>query len=98
VFTLENMRNLVNAQPFIPFRLYLSDGGSVDVRSREQVFLLRQYAIIGLLDPQEADQIADRYMTVWYLHVTRTEMLGAGPPPFPPPPGGPAETPSPVRT
>jgi hypothetical protein len=95
MFTLDHMRSLLESQPFIPFRLYLSDGGSIDVRSREQVFVLRYYAIIGMLDPQTTDQVWDRYTRVWYMHVTRVEMLAAGPPPSMPP-AGPAGTPSPV--
>jgi hypothetical protein len=96
MFTLDGFRALLDRQPFIPFRLYLGDGGSVEVRSREQVFLLRQYAIIGLLDPQATDSIADRYATVWYMHVTRAEMLSPGTPPLPLP-AGPSEAPSPAR-
>jgi hypothetical protein len=96
MFTLDSFRTLLDRRPFIPFRLYLSDGGTVEVRSREQVFLLRHYAIIGLLDPQATDSIADRYATVWYMHVTRAEMLSPGAPPLPPP-DGPSEAPSPAR-
>jgi hypothetical protein len=36
----------------------------------------------------------DRWTVVWYMHVTRTEMLGPGPPPLAPPPG-PADSPTP---
>jgi hypothetical protein len=95
MFTLNDLRALLNAQPFIPFRLWMSDGGSVEVKSREQVMPLRHFALVGLLDPKARDTAFDRYMTVWYLHVTRHEMLGPGTPPFASP-AGPAETPSPT--
>src|SRR6266702_2473460 len=93
--TLDDMRALLNARPFLPFRLYLSDGGTVDVRSQEVVMPGRRFALIGLLDPDATDTAFDRYMTVWYLHVTRHEMLSAGPPPFGAPPPGSAESPTP---
>jgi hypothetical protein len=95
MLTLDDLRSLLNTRPFVPFRLWLSDGGSVDVRSQEQVMPLRRFALVGLLDPQATDSSFDRYMTVWYLHVTRHEMLNPGVPPFSPL-NGPAETPSPA--
>jgi hypothetical protein len=97
VFTVANMRTLLGAQPFIPFRLHLSDGGKIDVPSRELVFPWRFYAIVGLLDPQASDLVWDRYASIWYMHITRVEMLGAGPPPLTPP-AGPSESPSPALT
>ena len=95
MFNLEAMRSLVDARPFVPFRLWLSDGGHVDVPTREVVILGRHFAVIGLLDPQASDTAIDRYTTLWYLHVTRQEMLTAGQPPFSRP-SGPSETPSPA--
>jgi hypothetical protein len=88
MFTLDDLRALLNAQPFVPFRLWLSDGGSVDVRSRELVFPGRRFAIIGLLEDNATDSVYDRYTTVWYLHVARHEMLNPGIPPFTPPSPG----------
>ncbi len=95
MFTLDHFRALLNARPFVPFRLHTSDGTSVDIRSPEQVLLLRQLAVIALLDPQAADMVGNRFMVVWYLHVSKVEMLGPGTPPFAAP-GGSAETPSPA--
>jgi hypothetical protein len=97
MFTRENMQAPLGNRPFVPFRLYLSDGGTVDVRSPEQVVVLRHYAFVGLLDPNAADSVLDRWMFVWYLHVARVEMLGPGPVP-PSPPAGPAGSPTPART
>jgi hypothetical protein len=97
LFTAADLRSLLNARPFVPFRLLLSDGGAVEVRSQEVVVVGRRFALVGLLDPDATDTLVDRWTVVWYMHVTRTEMLGAGPPPLTPP-SGPAEssTPSPA--
>jgi hypothetical protein len=96
MFTLADMHALLSVRPFVPFRLWLSDGGQVDVRSPELVMAGNRFALIGLLDPAAQDTSFDRYMTVWYMHVTRREMLSAGAPPLTPPPG--PESPSPATT
>jgi hypothetical protein len=95
MFTHSDMRALLQARPFVPFRLWLSDGGFVDVRSPEVVIIGKRFAVVGLLDADARDTVFDRYVTVWYLHVTRHEMLQAGTPPFSAPPGQ-TETPIPA--
>jgi hypothetical protein len=78
MFTWNNMQALLSVRPFVPFRLWLSDGGHINVRSPEQVLPLRQYALVGLLDPNAIDEPFDRHMLVWYMHVTRCEALVPG--------------------
>ena len=95
MFTLGDMRALLQARPFVPFRLWLRDGGHVDVRSSELVMAGKRFALVGLLDPDARDTAFDRYVTVWYLHVVRHEMLQPGAPPFSSPPGQ-SETPIPA--
>jgi hypothetical protein len=95
MFTLSDMRALLQARPFVPFRLWLSDGGFVDVRSPEVVLPGKRFALVGLLDADATDTVFDRYATVWYLHVVRHEMLKPGMPPFSTPPGQ-SETPIPA--
>lgn len=97
MFTLENLRSLLRAKPFVPFRLLRSDGGSVDVPTPEVAFPGRQMAVIGLLDPNTNDTAWDNFVILWYMHVTGVEMLGPGFPPLSPPPAGPSESPAPVR-
>ena len=95
MFTLDDLRTMLSAQPFVPFRLRLADGGHVDVPRRELVVPGRRFAVIGLLDPKAPDKAFDRFVTGLYLHVTRHEMLSAGAPPFSPPSGS-SEAPSPT--
>ena len=78
MFNLAAIESLLSAKPFVPFRIWLSDGGHVDVLSREVVIVGRQFAVIGLLDPNTTGIAVDRYTTVWYLHITRHEMLAPG--------------------
>ncbi|HTU90739.1 MAG TPA: hypothetical protein VMF69_11740 [Gemmataceae bacterium] len=97
MFTLDDLRNLLNVRPFVAFRLHLSEGESVDVRSKEVVLPGRRFAVIGLLDPNATDTAFDRWTVVWYMLITRVEMLGASPPPFSPP-SGPTESLVPAPT
>jgi len=96
MFTAADLQELVSARPFAPFRLLLSDGGAVDVRSPEVVLVGRRFGVVGLLDPDATDTLIDRWTTVWYLHVARVEMLVPGAPPFSPPASAGPSTPAPV--
>jgi hypothetical protein len=95
MFTSDDLRNLLRTQPFTPFRLLMSNGGKVVVRTPEVVLPGRRCAVIGLLDENVPDGLFDRWAVVWYIHVTRVEMLLPGAPPFTQPQTGPAGTPSP---
>jgi hypothetical protein len=97
MFNANSMLTLVDARPFVPFRLILSDGGSVEVRSSEFVLPAKHLAVIGLVDPNASGRLMDRWTTVWYMHVTRIEQTQPGAPPFTSP-AGPTEssTPSPA--
>jgi hypothetical protein len=95
MFTPADLRTLLNNRPFTPFRLLLSDGSAVEVRSPEVALPGRRFAVVGLLDAGATDTLFDRWTVVWYMHVTRAELLAAGPPPFTSPPGQ-ADSPSPT--
>ncbi len=81
MFTAQQLRALLSARPFVPFRLVMSDGGSLEVRSPEQVFVGRHMAIVGLLDPGATGTLFDVFTHFTYLHVTRVEYLVPGAPP-----------------
>lgn len=88
------MLALLDARPFGAFRFHMSDGGTVDVPSREMVLPGRNFAVVGIPDRGRSERLASRWTTVWYMHVTRVEMLTPGVPPFTAPP--PTDTESPV--
>lgn len=99
MFTANAMLTLLDAQPFTPFRFHMSDGGTVDVPSREMVLPGRNFAVVGILEPERSNRLASRWTTVWYMHVTRVETLTPGAPPFaaPPPAGSGTPAPDPVN-
>jgi hypothetical protein len=82
MFTANAMLALLDARPFTPFRLYTSDGSHVDVLTQELVIPGRNFAVVGILEPEFSHRLAHRWVTVWYMHVTRTEILNPGAPPF----------------
>ena len=96
MFNATAMLALLDARPFAPFRFHMSDGGTVEVPSREMVMPGKTFAVVGILDPRRSETLASLWTTVWYMHVTRTEMLTPGNPPFAAPPPAGSEVPSPA--
>jgi hypothetical protein len=78
MITLQRFQELSRTKPFVPFRLWMSDGDHVDVPTPQVVLACQQYAVIGLLDPKANDLIFDRCAYVWYSYVSRVEMLTPG--------------------
>jgi hypothetical protein len=67
--------------PFQPFRLYVSDGGTFDIRHPEMLMVSRHSAIVGLLGRAESSSseegypAIERFTTLDLLHITRIEEL-----------------------
>jgi len=67
--------------PFRPFRLYVSDGGTFDIRHPEMLMVTKHSAIVGMLETGENGDsgqpypIIERYTDIDLMHVTRVEEL-----------------------
>lgn len=83
MLTYNDMQTLLKAQPFVPIRLWYSDGEHYDIRSPKHAMPLRQYVIVGLFDPNSLEDAFDSHVVVWYSHVTRFELLTPGVSPSP---------------
>jgi len=70
---LEDLRALVRAQPFVPFRLYVSDQTSYEVRHPEMIMLGARSVVVGI--PGTLPDVYERFVTVALAHVTRLEPL-----------------------
>jgi hypothetical protein len=70
----EDLRNMLMQQPFVPFRIHLSDGRIFDVRHREMVWVGRRVAVVGVFSP---DGYLDRHETVAFVHVVSLEPIPA---------------------
>lgn len=69
---IESLQKLLRQQPFKPFRIYMSDGSSYDIKHPEVAFLTRQGLEVGL---DEKDGIPDHSVRCDILHITRAEDL-----------------------
>jgi hypothetical protein len=64
-------------QPFVPFRLHVSDGAAYDIRHPEQVLVTRRAAHVGVGGD---GPIPDHAVIVALVHVSRLEELPAATP------------------
>ncbi len=69
----EAIRQLLKAQPFEPFRIYLSNGDSFDVKHPEQAWVLSSRMMYG-------DPATDKYTIISLVRVNAIKMLTAGEP------------------
>lgn len=69
----EQIRNHLRKQPYVPIRVFLSDGSAYDVRHPEMAAVSRTELVIGL-DPSE-DELPERFAYCDPVHVTRIEPI-----------------------
>jgi hypothetical protein len=67
----DSIRDLLEREPFQPFRIRASSGAAYDVRSPGLVVLLRSQVLI-------AEPRSDRYSVIPLLHVAGIELIGNG--------------------
>jgi hypothetical protein len=73
MITAKQLRELLQAKPFRPFRICLSDGTQYDITNHDQAFVGRNTVEIGLnLDP---DGFAEYFGRCSILHITKLEDL-----------------------
>lgn len=65
----------VEAEPFAPFRLVLTDGRMFDIRDRHMLWPGRRSARIGIPDDPAEPDVPGRHITVAMLHIVRVEPL-----------------------
>ena len=71
--TAKQLRELLQAKPFRPFRICLSDGTHYDITNNDMAFVGRNTLEIGLnLDP---DGFAEYFARCSILHITKLEDL-----------------------
>ena len=72
----EELRAIRDAEPFVPFRIFLTDGKSYDVPHRDFLMIARNLVDIGVPgDPGSG--VYDRIVHISPLHVVRVEHLQA---------------------
>ncbi len=73
MITAKQVRELLQAKPFKPFRICLTDGKSYDITNHDQAFVGRNTVEVGLnFDP---DGFAEYFAPCPFLHITRLDDL-----------------------
>jgi len=75
--TRDEIQQLLRQKPFIPFRVYVSDGRLYDVRHPRMNMLQQTYIKIGIPAPDLTPPICDHTEYVALKDITRIEMLPA---------------------
>ena len=68
----EYVREHIETKPFEPFRIFMSDGATFDVRHPELCLVSRSTAYVGLPAANE-DWLAERVAHCALIHITRIE-------------------------
>lgn len=71
--TMQTFRDLLQHQPFKPFRLVMSSGQSYEVRHPEMAWLTRTDILVGIDETE--DGFPARFKICSLLHVTSVEPL-----------------------
>jgi hypothetical protein len=70
----EELRTLLRRKPFVPIRLYFTDGSTYDIRHPEMALLTRSTVEIGV-EEVEGSGIADAVHYCTLIHIVRAENL-----------------------
>lgn len=73
MFNAEQIKKLMDAQPFKPFRICMSGGKTYDITNHDAAWVTRQYVEVGIdLDPKGIAGDVDRCAII---HITRISDL-----------------------
>lgn len=73
--TAKDLQKRVREQPFVPFRVVVSEGASYDVRHPDQVMVRRDAIVIGV--PSEDDGYIDATVMVDLMYVVSLDPIPA---------------------
>jgi len=71
MFNAEQIKKIMDAQPFKPFRICMSDGKTYDITNHDAAFVTRNYIEVGT-DP-DPKGIAEHIDRCAIIHITRIE-------------------------
>ena len=73
----DDLLQKLKKQPFVPFRVFLSDGSQYDVRHPELAIVTRRTVVIGVPGSDGPEGPMDKTVDCSLMHVTRLEQLDA---------------------
>ncbi len=71
----EDILEMLRARPFEPFRIYLSDGATFEIRHPDMAVVQRSKVTVAVPGPECPDGPAERTVNCALVHVTRTEIM-----------------------
>lgn len=71
MITASELKARITAQPFVPFRVCMSDGKTYDITNHDMMWVTRNAVLIGVT--LDAEDIAERHVQCAILHITRVE-------------------------
>jgi hypothetical protein len=74
----EELRNLIRARPFVPFRLHVTDGRTFEVRHPDSLLTMARVAVVGVYNGDSS--FPDRSETIALIHIVSVEPLAAASP------------------
>jgi len=69
------LKERMDAQPFKPFRICMSDGKSYEITNHDMMFVKRNAVLIGI--DLDSNSIAERLVECALIHITRVEDIPA---------------------
>jgi hypothetical protein len=72
----EDIREMRDAEPFVPFRICLTDGRSYDVPHRDFLMIARNVFDVGVAS-KFGNGVYDQIVRIAPLHIVRVENLQA---------------------
>ena len=73
----DELQRLLRRQPFEPFRIFVTDGASFEVRHPGMALLTHHEIVVGIPGQNGGQRVADTYEIITLLHVTRVEPIRA---------------------
>jgi hypothetical protein len=77
----EEVKSWLKREPFIPFRMVLSNGRTFEVQHPEMVMLGRTWVVVGDLVLVDDFPLPENYVTIALVHINLIEPLRSPSPP-----------------
>jgi len=71
----EDILQFLRARPFEPFRIYMSDGSTFDIKHPELALVERSTVLVGVPGPKGPDGPLERTVFCALMHITRAEKV-----------------------
>jgi hypothetical protein len=77
----QTLREWIDAKPFEPFRLVMTDGRAFEITHPNLIWPARNNVLVGMPDNPDEPEVPARHCTVAMIHIVRIEPLTAAPAP-----------------